>query len=459
MFTQVCADYKKTTLADRTIAPASAIVCSATTSRSDRTKRNSKGCYRISPTTTEGLINAKSPNMGKVLLFPEKQEGYMWHPNRHGYRKMSTHKFRQWLARAQLQPLSHTENVHSSQMVQGNSQLAMVPHKAYSNHFISESDFVSGFELLKNTAVSYNREGEMRTLHNIGFLFSGYNLLNGNPFPREGIDPGFSMSPLFTTVYKGGRTDDGRVLLPVGVHAYKTISCQSHAQTFVFKTASDYSKYVSSQIGVQASFGKISASLNREHSERLKLLLSSDNMMLRAMNSCYMYTAKLDMYNPPEVDKSFRYAIHSTQANSTKDVKKLIQEYGTHFLNMVQMGYRKGIDVVMKKSVYSRSEGVQEKIQAIVAFGPVGLSKGKSEGESSVDGILNQAVRKYEFSIGKEQVWEGDHSNLQNYFAPLKYSVLPMPSLPGLSKKEKVKLNKIYLINMNNKLETSSDGE
>ena len=81
---------------------------------------------------------------------------------------------------------------------------------------------------LSHPFVSYDSEDHIRIFNSIGYLFSGYNLINGNPFSEEGIDSGFTIAPIFTTEYNGRSTGDGLTLLPKGVNAYRTISCQIH---------------------------------------------------------------------------------------------------------------------------------------------------------------------------------------------------------------------------------------
>ena len=86
------------------------------------------------------------------------------------------------------------------------------------------------------------------------------------------------------------------------------------------------------------------------------------------------------------------------------------------------------------------------------SLGPAGFSASKKNGESVVNEIMQQSVRKYEFSIGKEHMDNQGDSAMQTFLAPLKYHAVPMPYLPGLSKSEKEHLNNIYLNHMNRML-------
>ena len=72
----------------------------------------------------------------------------------------------------------------------------------------------------------------------------------------------------------------------------------------------------------------------------------------------------------------------------------------------------------------------------MASLGPVGISGGENNGKTSHIETLHQAVKKYEFTIRKEQLDDGIRY-FDNNWAPFTNKVLPMTSHSGLSKAEK----------------------
>jgi hypothetical protein len=108
---------------------------------------------------------------------------------------------------------------------------------------------------------------EGKALPNIGYILSGYNLVNGNPMSSEGLDPGLGINPLFTYNYSVPctRTSDNRYLLPHGVHGMLTLSCQGIFSSTQSSTADSYEHVLNGHIDVSGGFfGLLSFTLSSE---------------------------------------------------------------------------------------------------------------------------------------------------------------------------------------------------
>ena len=310
---------------------------------------------------------------------------------------------------------------------------------------MDHSDFSMNFNDDGDSFTHFQDNIDQQTFQNMGFLFSGYNYIKRNPFPKEGLDPGFTLSPLFKSVYQGTRTADRRTLIPKGVHGFQSVSCQSHVHKYSYRSATEYEKYVNNQVGAHFALGAISASFNKEHSERLELLHVNENMMVRGMKTCFLYSLKLDRFNPPPLHQSFLDALRKTRPHSKRNVLKFIGQYGTHFLSKIDMGYRTGVDIIMSKNTYSKMTNVEDKLEFMVSGGPAGFSISNTQGQSTREEFSTSSIKTYKFALGKQVQQDG---NGNHNLAPLKYEMLPMTSLPGLGRQNKIKLQRIFMLNM-----------
>ena len=109
----------------------------------------------------------------------------------------------------------------------------------------------------------------------------------------------------------------------------------------------------------QASFGSLfSASMNAEHTQKMELLKSMDNILISTMKTCYVYQVDIDMFAPPLLHPSFLKAIRMTKTDSASDVAMFVAQYGTHFFKSLRMGYRKGLDSIMSKTQFTNVESL-----------------------------------------------------------------------------------------------------
>ena len=58
----------------------------------------------------------------------------------------------------------------------------------------------------------------------------------------------------------------------------------------------------------------------------------------------------------------------------------------------------------------------------MISLGPLGFSNSQSQGQSKVEEIMNQSVKKYEFSVGREHGVDGEYGGVKSSLAPLRYN-------------------------------------
>lgn len=106
---------------------------------------------------------------------------------------------------------------------------------------------------------------EMQTFPNIGYVGMGYDMLNGNPHPKFGTDPGFKVRSVYQYTYNQGRvTADLKYKVPDGISVIPAQSCSYVSVATEIKGEQSYSEElkVSAKESVSAGFGKFSGSFS-----------------------------------------------------------------------------------------------------------------------------------------------------------------------------------------------------
>lgn len=77
---------------------------------------------------------------------------------------------------------------------------------------------------------------------NIGYLFRGYSILEGNPLDPTVFDPGFKSKIFQATYEQNKRTDDQRYKIPDNVDILAKEACSSSFSSETVMTESDYQR-------------------------------------------------------------------------------------------------------------------------------------------------------------------------------------------------------------------------
>lgn len=262
--TRVCASYGQRDSLQSRIEGRTAVHCVRSRhggwTSSHRTKRHalityndtSLSCTRVTGKQVEVLENETSKGdpkfVGNTIMLLDSNKVYTWHNRTQRYKLMGSGKSIKMIR--QIQRAEEQEGTSLSHSAKG-SMNGDVTDDVSKQHLEN---------LLQEHAATFG--GQMRTLPNVGYIFTGYNLDDGNPFTREGIDPGICLADIFKSTYSGRTTVDKLTFLPDGIHGRNSISCQRHATSHVFQTAEQYAEFFNAQVGIQVRLHTVAVIFN-----------------------------------------------------------------------------------------------------------------------------------------------------------------------------------------------------
>eukprot|EP00928_Gymnodinium_smaydae_P062110 TRINITY_DN4603_c0_g2_i3.p1 TRINITY_DN4603_c0_g2~~TRINITY_DN4603_c0_g2_i3.p1 ORF type:complete len:1836 (+),score=264.92 TRINITY_DN4603_c0_g2_i3:75-5582(+) len=181
----------------------------------------------------------------------------------------------------------------------------------------------------------------------VEWLASGFNIVNGDPFPDEGGLKGFGLN-VFKVEYSAGTgTGDEGTCVPDGYDIKTAIASTFSVSSKVVRNSGQYADAVSDSFGLSGSLsasaqgmsGTLAGSYNSESSRRsekakkgaMKLIISS------AYDNVYTALTKPGI-GAPKPDPDFHYAVFS--ASSHEQYHAIFEDYGTDYATKMQMGAR-----------------------------------------------------------------------------------------------------------------------
>lgn len=178
---------------------------------------------------------------------------------------------------------------------------------------------------------------------NIGYLFKGYNMLEGNPTdPDRAFDPGFRTKIFEATYDKNRQTDDYRYKIPDNVDIVGKESCSAAFSAETVMTESDYQKSLLAKASVTGSGNinivKASFTASAEYSKTSKRLKTNKKSIIKSEATCTVYEARIQTGTPPKLSENFIKSVKYW--SETQDYGKLLDTFGTHFVEAVDMGAR-----------------------------------------------------------------------------------------------------------------------
>ena len=186
------------------------------------------------------------------------------------------------------------------------------------------------------------------TMSNIGYLFRGYNVLEGNPIdPDRSFDPGFKSKIFKATYTKDRRTDDQRYKIPDFVDIFGKTSCSSTFSSETVMTVSEYQQSLMAKAAVSGSaqYGVVkgSFSASTEYNRMKSALESNTKSIIKTEATCTVYEGRIQTGTPPEFTENFLESVKFY--SGSKEYDKLLDTFGTHFVEAVEMGARLVIGV------------------------------------------------------------------------------------------------------------------
>ena len=180
-------------------------------------------------------------------------------------------------------------------------------------------------------------------MSNIGYLFKGYNIIEGNPMDPKRFDPGFKAKIFEATYEKDRRTDDQQYKIPDNVDLDEKESCSSSFSAETVMTKSDYQRSLLAKASASGSgqikVVKASFSASTEYSTTSKILQSNDRSIIKTEATCIVYEARVQTGTPPKFTPNFLETV-KLLGRGQNDYGKFLDTFGTHFVESVDMGAR-----------------------------------------------------------------------------------------------------------------------
>ena len=178
---------------------------------------------------------------------------------------------------------------------------------------------------------------------NIGYLFKGYNILEGNPVdPSSSFDPGFKAKIFEATYTQDRRTDDQRYKIPDSVDIDEKQACSASFSTETVMTMSDYQRSLMAKASVSGSgqikVVKASFSASIEYNRMRKTLETNTKSVIKSEATCIVYEGRIQSGTPPKLTNNFLNTLK--EAAATKEYGDLLNQFGTHYVESVEMGAR-----------------------------------------------------------------------------------------------------------------------
>ncbi|XP_065054736.1 perforin-like protein 1 [Rhopilema esculentum] len=256
-----------------------------------------------------------------------------------------------------------------------------------------------------------------KTMPNIGYLFKGYNVLEGNPMDPEKFDPGFR-AKIFQASYQQDRlTDDRQFKIPDNVDLDEKEACSSSFSAESVMTESDYQKSLMAKAAVSGSgqVGVVEASFSAstEYTEMSKSLKSNTKSVIKTEATCIVYEARVQTGTPPEFTANFLETVKRL-GQDPEGYGRFLDTFGTHFVETVDMGARYAKLQIISKSNQEKlsKSGIDVKFAAEASA--AGIGSAKAEFQFKVD---EEQKNKFEKSvettktvtIGSRPPANGDH--------------------------------------------------
>ena len=186
-----------------------------------------------------------------------------------------------------------------------------------------------------------------RTFPDIDYALFGYNILRGYPL-AVGHDPGLTR-PVFISDYSEVKlTADCRYLLPKGFIIVPDISCVTSFTSNTIQDQHELTNSLSASARVEGEGWGAKFSASGEYKRKSSEVGTKEAVYINSEAKCDYYLSMIDEIQPPSLSESFLMMAMSIK--SDKDVFKLFDYYGTHYLKQVTFGARLVYENKMSKS-------------------------------------------------------------------------------------------------------------
>ncbi|EAA17167.1 MAC/Perforin domain, putative [Plasmodium yoelii yoelii] len=331
-----------------------------------------------------------------------------------------------------------------------------------------------------HTVVIYDGLDENKDLYNKYKIERENNMdTRGDPFLK--VDPGYRDSVIKLTYPKsdGDYPDNYININPNGSYVRNEISCNRSENETEISTMSEYSKELSVDASLGASyglFGSFSASVG--YTSASNTISKKKFRMFILKSYCFKYVASLSQYSQWKLSDQFLRAIDllpsyfnslehdgkycnaeelrdnkTGMENCGKSVESWLfffKNFGTHVSTLIHLGGKITQQVKISKNEYkSLSEsGLSTSVSASVGFGlfKAKASTSTDSKESSHEESSNSSIEKETVIIGGTTIYDpNDPSNFEKWADSIKNNPMPIKGqYEPLSRILPERLNKIY---------------
>ncbi|SCN59753.1 perforin-like protein 3 [Plasmodium chabaudi chabaudi] len=338
-------------------------------------------------------------------------------------------------------------------------------------------------DLYNKYKVETENNMDTRVIQGTEYLGVGYDFLFGNPIgdPFLKVDPGYRDSVIKLTYPKSDADypDNYININPNGSYVRNEISCNRSENETEISTMSEYSKELSVDASLGASyglFGSFSASVG--YASASNTISKKKFRMFILKSYCFKYVASLSQYSQWKLSDQFLRAINLLpsyfnslehdgkycNAEELRDNKTgmdscgksveswlyFFKNFGTHVSTVIHLGGKITQQVKISKNEYkSLSEsGLSTSVSASVGFGlfKANASSSTDSKESSNEESSNSSIEKETVIIGGTTIYDpNDPSNFEKWADSIKNNPMPIKGqYEPLSRILPERLTKIY---------------
>lgn len=287
----------------------------------------------------------------------------------------------------------------------------------------------------------------LKTMPNVGFLLSGYDIMFGNPLPTSAFgvltsDPGFRL-PVFASDFSEGlTTQDLRYIVPSGLSVRScTGTCSLSFTSSVIESEFEYSKRlgVKAKVSGGSKFFGAKFSASADYQRVSSGTSSSEETVTQSEASCCAYSGELPAFDLPDYHPTFLNGLMSlTEEYDEAVYRTFINAFGTHYVQKGFMGAVYGEQSIISSEARQSFESQSLDIRAAASASAFGITASASlQVESDKElarKFRQQNVRRSVFSHGAPPPADGKPTTWAQQTiaspAPISIDLQRLDSLP-----------------------------
>ena len=274
---------------------------------------------------------------------------------------------------------------------------------------------------------------------NIDYLSFGYDIFRGNPYDKDGVDPGFKFARIFDLTYdEKMKSSDGYWDVPDSVTMARTDACKLIFESTQLETMASYQQSLEREVSVSGGFFGASFKVSTDYKSMEKSMTTTKDKHMISTAVCNVYKARIDAYDPPKLHPKFIKALMTLPTNyNEEEYFKFLDYFGTHAVTEISMGARYGMISKISEEAYNRLTNEKFSITAGASFSILGISgsvDNRNAEEKNMGNKYRNAMTSFQIiSVGTKPVAGGDSIKWAQQTItqpmPLRYSLIPLSEI------------------------------